>query len=141
MARDLLPLADIVTPNRFELSSLASRKVESADDAVGAARALGKAEVVATSVPFAGGRIGTVVVSSRGAWATAAPRIENVPHGSGDLLAALYMAARLEKMTPQGALARASSSVDCILRASVAEPRDGWRGGAAGGFGCAGAMA
>jgi len=124
IARDLLPLADIVTPNRFELSSLTSRKIENAEDAVAAGRVLGNAEVVATSVPFPGDRIGTVAMSPGGAWATAAARLENVPSGSGDLFAALYLAARLTSMQPVDALVRASSSVDCILRASAAELAD-----------------
>jgi len=124
MARDLLPLADIVTPNRFELSSLTSRRIDSAEDAVEAARSLGTAEVVATSAPFPDGRIGTIVVTPDGAWATAAARLAHVPSGSGDLLAALYLAARLKAMTPKDALVRASSSVDCILRASVGERAD-----------------
>ncbi|MEQ1864646.1 MAG: pyridoxal kinase PdxY [Micropepsaceae bacterium] len=127
MARDLLPLADILTPNRFELSSLTSRKIEGADDAVAAARSLGKAEVVVTSVPFQEGRIGTVAVAPREAWATMATRLDGVPNGSGDLFAALYLAQRLKAATPRDALARASSSVDCILRASVAARADEMR--------------
>lgn len=124
MARDLLPLADIVTPNRFELSSLTSRKIDGAGDAVTAAHSLGIAEVVATSVPFPGERIGTVVATAEGAWATSAARIAQVPSGSGDLFAALYLAQRLRAAAPKEALVRASSSVDCILRASAAARAD-----------------
>src|SRR6185436_14130055 len=36
MARHLVPLADIVAPNRFELASLTARPVQSASDAVAA---------------------------------------------------------------------------------------------------------
>jgi pyridoxine kinase len=124
MARDLLPLADIVIPNRFELASLTSRKVAGAADAVAASRALGKREVVVTSVPFSGGRIGTVAVAEGGAWATSAPRLEVAPNGSGDLLAALYLSARLAKALPADALVRASSTVDAVLKASVAARAD-----------------
>lgn len=119
MARELVPLADIVTPNRFELTSLTSKKIESAADAVAAARALGKAEVVVTSVPFDGGRIGTVTVAGSNAWAVAAPRIAQVPNGSGDLLAALYLAARLNGREVAAALSSACSAVDGVLRASA----------------------
>jgi pyridoxine kinase len=118
MARDLIPLADIVTPNRFELSSLTSKKIEDAAGAVAAARTLEAKETVVTSVPFDGGRIGTVAVTRDGAWAVAAPRIAQVPHGSGDLLAALYLAARLEPRDTQAALSFACSAVDGVLRAS-----------------------
>jgi pyridoxine kinase len=118
MARDLLPLADIVTPNRFELSSLTSKRIADPGDAVAAARTLSVAEVVVTSVPFAAGEIGTVAVTRAGAWATSSARLEAVPHGSGDLLAALYLAARLQA-DAAAALAEASSAVDFILRASA----------------------
>jgi pyridoxine kinase len=124
MARDLLPLADIVIPNRFELASLTSRKVAGAADALAASRALGKREVVVTSVPFSGARIGTVAVAEGGAWATSAPRLEGAPNGSGDLLAALYLSARLAKAPPADALVRASSTVDAVLKASVAARAD-----------------
>jgi pyridoxine kinase len=119
MARELVPLADIVTPNRFELSSLTSKKIAGAADAVAAARVLGKAETVVTSVPFEGDRIGTVAVTPDGAWAAAAPRIERVPNGSGDLLAALYLAARLRGRDAAGALSAACSAVDGVLHASA----------------------
>lgn len=124
MARELLPLANIVTPNRFELASLTSRAIGDAASAVAAARALGKAEVAVTSVPFEAGRIGTVVVTRDGAWATAAAKLDDAPHGSGDLFAALYLADRLKGETAAAALAHASSAVDCVLRASVAAKAD-----------------
>jgi pyridoxine kinase len=118
MARELIPLADIVTPNRFELSSLTSKRIENASDAVAAARALGKAETLVTSVPFEGGRIGTVAVTREGAWGVAATRIAHVPHGSGDLLAALYLGGRLAGRDAPAALTFACSAVDGVLRAS-----------------------
>jgi pyridoxine kinase len=118
MARDLLPLADIVTPNRFELASLTSKRIGDAGDAVAAARTLGVAEIVATSIPF-GDAIGTVAVTRAAAWACAAPRISQVPHGSGDLFAALYLAGRISGEEPGSALGRASSAVDFVLRASA----------------------
>lgn len=119
MARELVPLADVVTPNRFELTSLTSKKIDSAADAVAAARALGKTETVVTSVPFDRERIGTVAVAGTSAWAVAAPRIAQVPNGSGDLLAALYLAVRLDGRDVAAALSAACSAVDGVLRASA----------------------
>lgn len=124
MARDLLPLADIVTPNRFELASLTSRKVSDAASAIAAARELGRAEVVVTSVPFDGERIGTVAVTGAGVWGAAAPRLQRVPHGSGDLFAAMYFGHRLKGTDAAGALRHAASAVDAVLRASVAAQAD-----------------
>lgn len=124
MARELLPLADITTPNRFELQSLTSKKIVDAPSAVAAARALGKREVVVTSVPFDDGMIGTVAVTPGEAWATAAPRLDHVPNGGGDLLAALYLGQRLGDAEPREALEFAASAVDCVLKASVAARAD-----------------
>jgi len=118
MARELLPLADVVTPNRFELSSLTSKRIDAVGDAVAAARTLGVAEVVVTSVPFSD-EIGTAAVTRDRAWVTSAARIGNVPHGSGDLFAALYLAARIRGEDAAAALGRASSAVDFMLRASA----------------------
>ncbi len=124
MARDLLPLADIATPNRFELASLTSKKIETAADAAAAAKALGVREVVATSIPFDGGRVGTIAVTADGVFAASAPRLDRVPHGSGDLLAALYLAARLRGGAAREALSHAASAVDGVLKASVAAQAD-----------------
>ena len=51
MRDTLLPLADVVTPNRFELGWLAGEGVLSAADAVRAARRLTRPMVLATSAP------------------------------------------------------------------------------------------
>ncbi len=119
MARHLLPLADIVTPNAFELSSLASVPIRDAGDAREAARRLGRPLVVATSVPAGEDRIGTLAVAREETWLASTPLLTNPPHGSGDLLAALILAHRLEQRSLQDALARTSASVFCVLSESV----------------------
>jgi pyridoxine kinase len=119
MARQLLPLADIITPNAFELSSLASVPIRNAGDAREAARRLGRPLVVATSVPEGERRIGTLAVTKNQAWFASTPLLENPPHGSGDLLAALFLAHYLKTRSLQDALARASASVFHILSESV----------------------
>ncbi len=119
MARHLLPLADIATPNRFELSSLTSKKLECPSDAVRAARLLDAGEVLATSVPCGPGRIGSMVVNKMGAWLSPAKRLDNVPSGTGDLLSALYIAARLNGLPAEMALQQANSRVHAIIVASA----------------------
>jgi pyridoxine kinase len=119
MARTLLPLADIVTPNAFELTSLASVPVRDASDALTAAKRLGRPLVVATSVPAGADRIGTLGVEKNEAWFVSTPRLENAPHGAGDLFAALFLAARLEGRDLRTSLERATSSVFHVLEKSV----------------------
>ena len=120
MARELLPVADIVTPNVFELSSLTSVAIRNADDAHVAAKRLGRPVVVVTSVPLEQGRIGTLAVSRDEAWLASTPLLQNPPHGSGDLMAALFLAHRLAGRSLRDALAATAASVFDILEKSVA---------------------
>jgi pyridoxine kinase len=118
MAQALLPLADIVTPNVFELSSLTGVAIHNPEDAQDAARKLSRPIVVATSVPAAD-RIGALAVEGADAWLAATPRLDSAPHGAGDLFAALFLAAKLSGHALPDALARATASVFHILSASA----------------------
>lgn len=119
MARRLLPLADMVTPNAFELASLAGVPVRDATEALVAARRLGRPLVVATSVPLDGNRLGTLAVNSREAWLASHPRLDNAPHGAGDLFAALFLSSWLEGSALRDTLERATVSVFHVLERSV----------------------
>jgi len=119
MARTLLPLADIVTPNAFELSSLSSVPVRDPAEALEAARRLARPCVVATSVPDGADRIGALVLSGAEAWFASTPRLQNVPHGAGDLLAALFLGHRLQDRSLKDALSRAVVTVFQMLKESV----------------------
>jgi pyridoxine kinase len=119
MAHSLLPLADIVTPNAFELSSLASVPTRDAGDALAAAKRLGRTLVVATSIPDGADRIGALAISDKEAWLASTPRLENAPHGAGDLFAALFLSARLHGNDVRYALEKATASVFNVLEQSV----------------------
>jgi pyridoxine kinase len=119
MARLLIPLADIITPNRFELTSLTARAIFNATDAVVAARALGRSEVLVTSVPFGESEIGSLIVTRTEAFATVTPKQNGVPHGTGDLMSALYLEARLSGNAPHQALEKAASAINAIINASL----------------------
>lgn len=119
MAKTLLPLADIVTPNAFELSHLAGMPVRHAEEAVEAARRLGRPLVIATSVPDGEDRIGALAVAGEEAWFASTPRLGNVPHGAGDLLAALFLGHRLQNRVIEEALMRAVAAVFRTLKESV----------------------
>jgi pyridoxine kinase len=118
MARELLPLADIVTPNAFELSSLTSVAIRDVRDALEATRRLGRPLVLATSVPAGEGRIGTLAASADEAWLATTPLLENPPHGAGDLCAALFLQHRLLGESLADALSHTVASVFAILVAS-----------------------
>ncbi len=113
LARDLLPLADILTPNPFELAHLSGRAIATEADLVAASRALidrGPRWVVTTSVRLRetpANRLDVVAVSARQAWRVRTPLLPGTYKGAGDLFAALLLAHLLGRRPMTDALARA----------------------------------
>lgn len=120
MAQVLLPLADIVTPNAFELFSLTGIAVHGADDALEAARRLGTPCVLATSVPHED-QIGVLLYEKGEAWFAGTKRFHDAPHGAGDLLAALFLGHILTGVDHPEAMARAVGAVFAVIVQSVKE--------------------
>jgi pyridoxine kinase len=118
MARMLLPLADIVTPNAFELVTLSGLQLRAAEDTCAAAMRLGRPLVAATSIPDGTKRIGIVAATREESWFASAPRFAQVPRGGGDLFAALFLAARLSDNGLRDSLERALVPLHHILAAS-----------------------
>jgi len=115
MREQVVPAAQIITPNQFELTALTDRQVSTmADvlDAADVARALGPEVVLITSVvrrdtPPA--RIEMVAVDSDGAWLVSTPRLPRTFTGSGDVTAATFLAALLRLHDVPEALAHAAA--------------------------------
>lgn len=91
----LIPLATVATPNVFELGWLTQTPIHGHDDAVGSARKLGTREVIVTSVHASRGEIETVLVTSEAEVTSSQSERRNVPNGTGDFLAGLYLASRV----------------------------------------------
>ncbi|MGZ8363116.1 MAG: bifunctional hydroxymethylpyrimidine kinase/phosphomethylpyrimidine kinase [Caulobacteraceae bacterium] len=106
---DLLPRADVITPNTWELDRLTHMQVRDPASAVAAAKVLGR-PVLCTSV-MRGNEIGAVYADRNEAWFAAHVNTGPAPRGSGDLLTALFGAAMLEGVPPSHALARAVGGV------------------------------
>ena len=122
MRAALLPLADTTTPNAFELGWLSERPVADETQARAAARALGLPRVCVTSAPPPGGGIGVLEVGAGHARRFTVPRRAGVPHGTGDVFAAL-LAAGLETGAALGrlqALIEASLGADHLAIAEAA---------------------
>jgi len=116
----LVPLADILTPNRFELGWLAGTPVETTAEAIAAARGLSAATTVVTSAPaMMTGAVANLLVEARAAVQAEHPLIAGAPNGTGDLFAALFLAQTLRGATPTQALERASSGVFDMVARSV----------------------
>lgn len=99
VAGRLVPLADWLTPNAWELAHLTGRPVTSPAEATEAARALGR-PCLATSVPCGEGRIGMVCHDGHYARLYSHERIDGVPNGTGDLVTALFAAGLMLGLAP-----------------------------------------
>ncbi|MDB5587212.1 MAG: Pyridoxal kinase [Devosia sp.] len=117
----LVPLADIMTPNRFEFDALVGRASPDTSALVAAARSLGKSIVLVTGSPAAPQSIETIAVDQSAAWRVATPALVTKASGTGDLLTALFVAATLKGRATPDALADAVSGVFSIIEATVAQ--------------------
>ncbi|HYC03637.1 MAG TPA: pyridoxal kinase PdxY [Azospirillaceae bacterium] len=123
-----VPAADVITPNQFELEFLTGRPVTdlaSALDAAAAARALGPATVLVTSLERAEADPATIEMlldTADGAWLVATPRVplEPPPNGAGDAVAALFLATLLETGEAPRALAHAAAAIWAVFEATKA---------------------
>lgn len=85
----LVPLADILTPNRFELSWFSGCRVESLEDVQLAAEALPCKGLAATSIPMGSNEILNVLIQGGTALPLSTMRRADMPHGTGDLFCGL----------------------------------------------------
>jgi pyridoxine kinase len=113
---ELVPRADIVAPNAWELQHLTDAETRNPEEAVIAARRLGK-PVMVSSVRH-GKEIGVVYADASEAWMAAHPHLASAPKGTGDLLSALFGAALLDGLTSSYALGRAVGGVAEIVAAA-----------------------
>ena len=119
VARELVPRADWITPNAWELARLSGAPATSPERAVAAARALGT-PTLATSIACGDGRIGLCLVTSEEAVLFSHARLEKVPHGTGDLVAALFAARLIKDGAPLAAAEAAARAAAEAVEASVA---------------------
>lgn len=116
----LLPLADVATPNAFELGWLSGLPISDGEQAAHAAAHLGVPRVLATSVPVGPDRLLNMLVAPREpAEAVAVARRARVPNGTGDLLAALFLGHWLAGEAVATALGRAVAGVEAAIAASA----------------------
>ncbi|MBB4304334.1 pyridoxine kinase [Rhodobium orientis] len=116
----LLPVADIATPNLFELGWFTDTTPGTADEAVLAARGLGPAQVLVSSIPgYLRGGIGNLLVTGTEAIMAEHTVVPEAPHGPGDLLAALFLAHIVDGRDREAALSRAAAAVYELVSRSV----------------------
>ncbi|HEV2674027.1 MAG TPA: pyridoxal kinase PdxY [Aliidongia sp.] len=123
-----VPLADIITPNQFELEFLTGRTIKDlpdALDAAAAARALGPKVVLLTSLvrPDAPpDHIELLVSTAEGAWRVTTPLLPISVNGAGDAVAALFLAHWLKTGgDPAATLSAAASAIYAVLKKTHAQ--------------------
>jgi pyridoxine kinase len=121
----LLPLADIATPNRFELEWLAGETLPDNGAAARAAARLGPPTVLVTSAhAMIAGSIGNLLVTGRETLLAEHRAVTGAPQGTGDLLAALFLARWIEGRGPAKALQDATATVFEVLARAVKRGAD-----------------
>lgn len=106
----LLPLADIATPNRYELGLFVSTSATDDTALAAAARQTGIGEVLVTSAFAEAGQAANLLVVADGVYRARHAAASQAPHGTGDLLAALYLGHRLDGAPAPDAFARSVGS-------------------------------
>jgi pyridoxine kinase len=127
--KDLLPMADIVTPNQFELEILTGLETGSLEGARRAAARLheqGPGVVLITSFRIGNGReegISMLASDRTGLYQISTPELPLGPGlaGSGDLTAAVFLSRYLETGNVKRTLELCTASVYGILAATYRE--------------------
>lgn len=131
LVRDrLCPLADIITPNHFEFEWLCGREARTTEEMIAQAKMLasrGPSTVIVTSAELADtpeGQIETLAIEksrdTAKAWRVRTPKLPISPNGTGDLFAALYVAASVLGVDTPDALGAAASAIFAVLERTAA---------------------
>ena len=129
MRQQVVPVAQIITPNQFELESLTGLPSSTMDEllkAADAARRLGPDVVLITSVVRRDGppeTIDMVAVNEDGAWLVTTPRLPQTFTGSGDVTAATFLATLLSTADVPEALAHTAAVIYGLLVVTAASGR------------------
>lgn len=122
----VVPAAQIITPNQFELELLTGLGTSTLPEvlaAADAARTLGPEIVLVTSVVHtdaAPGTIDMVAVSGEGAWQVTTPLLPRTFTGAGDLTAATFLASYLRTRDVAASVTQTAAVVHGVLDITVA---------------------
>jgi pyridoxine kinase len=107
---ELLPLADMATPNRHELGLIGGEVPTGNDALIAMARKTDVPETVVTSAFAERNQAANLLVAPEGVHLAIHAALAAAPHGTGDLLAALYLAHRLDGAAAPEALRLAAGA-------------------------------
>jgi pyridoxine kinase len=121
LARDLVPLADIVAPNLWEFARLAgveSSSLRTAEEVASAARAKGGRWLI-SSVPSPKG-IGVLHVGDPVAHLAETPRVAGrIPNGTGDLLTLRFAGGLVSGLGAEDALGDAVGATGAVIAKAI----------------------
>jgi pyridoxine kinase len=118
----VVPKAQIVTPNHFELDFLTGRETRTLDEVIDAAhalRAVGPETVLVTSVvtdTTEDDSLTMLAVTGEGAWQVTTPRLDRTFTGSGDITAAMFLAHLLRTQSAAAAVGATADIVYSVLK-------------------------
>ena len=121
MRKKAVPLADVITPNQFELDYLSQRASKTrtqARDAVKVLHDLGSRAILVTSLHTEDtpeNAIDLLASGEKGCFMVRTPKLPLAVNGAGDAIAALFFAHYLRDGKIDEALSRAASSVFGVL--------------------------
>ena len=122
MRNQVVPKAQIVTPNHFELDYLTGRETHTLDEVIDAAqalRAVGPETVLVTSVvtdATEDDSLTMLAVTGEGAWQVTTPRLDRTFTGSGDLTAAMFLTHWLRTQSAAQAVGATADIVYSVLK-------------------------
>lgn len=115
----LAPVADILTPNHWELETLADAKLPTLSETHAGARSFGK-PIIVTSAPRENG-VAVLYASPSANWLVETGRIPDAPKGAGDLFTALFVARRTLGQSVVMSLEAAAGATHDVIRHSALE--------------------
>jgi pyridoxine kinase len=119
---EALAVADLATPNRFELEWLTGGAITSLGEAAAAAEALrrkGPRIVLVTSLDTDTHQVAMLAVGSEGAFVAETPRLPIVLNGCGDVTAAVFLGQLLRGAALPDALAATMAAIYGVLEATM----------------------
>jgi pyridoxine kinase len=119
----LVPMADVLTPNAFELCWLTGRNIHDKETAHLACRmALRGKQVVVKSIPK-DDKLMTALFENELAIAFTQPKLPDVPHGTGDLLSGLIAGHLALRSSLSDGLGLALAQTEQVIAASAGTTR------------------
>ncbi len=121
----LLPLADVTTPNRFELAWLTGMSVADNSAIISAAQKLGvERTLVTTAHGMLAGSIGNLFLSPKSALLAEHRMVDGPSNGLGDLTSALFMSHLLSNESEERALKATVASVFEVMARAAKRASD-----------------